>query len=448
MFLVWHLHSSGSLVLHMNGRRGFSLFVGVILGLTAAVVLDLGAMLRLTVRQDGHSQQSSSLYAVPIHPPSREDVQKDSAPYTDGSSSGRHRNAAYELGGVSHQNGGAPNENGRAPNENGGVSDENGRAPNENGGVPDENGRAPNDNGGVPDENGRAPNDNGGAPYGNGDMPSHEDNDTEARRLAKEVRVLVWVMTCPDNHQSKARVVRDTWGQRVNKLVFISSINDSSIPTIAVNVSEGRQHLTAKSQKAWRYVYENHFHDADWFMKADDNTYVIMENLRYFLSGENTSEPVHFGHLFKTIVKQGFYSGGSGYVLSKEALRRWGEKGQDVAKLCRQDGQGEDNAMGQCMERLGVRVANSTDAMGRSRFHCFAPDHHILGNYPKWYLTYDANGATAFRGMAKMSDYSIAFHYISPTQMQVMDFLIYHLTPYGILRGFQQLNRPRNSTTV
>jgi glycoprotein-N-acetylgalactosamine 3-beta-galactosyltransferase len=54
-------------------------------------------------------------------------------------------------------------------------------------------------------------------------------------------------------------------------------------------------------------------------MKVDDDTYVILENLRYFLRDYKSSDPVYFGHHFKTIVQQGYYSGGAGYVLSKEA---------------------------------------------------------------------------------------------------------------------------------
>jgi hypothetical protein len=58
------------------------------------------------------------------------------------------------------------------------------------------------------------------------------------------------------------------------------------------------------------------YDDADWFMKADDDTYVILENLRYFLRDYKSSDPVYFGHHFKTIVKQGYYSGGAGYVFT------------------------------------------------------------------------------------------------------------------------------------
>lgn len=48
-----------------------------------------------------------------------------------------------------------------------------------------------------------------------------------------------------------------------------------------------------------------------------------MENLRYMLHGVDPSTPIYFGQRFKPYVKQGYMSGGAGYVLSKEALKRF-----------------------------------------------------------------------------------------------------------------------------
>lgn len=67
---------------------------------------------------------------------------------------------------------------------------------------------------------------------------------------------------------------------------------------------------------AYKYVYDHHLNDADWFMKADDDTFVIVENLRYFLSDKDPNEPVYHGHHFKPLVKpQGYHSGGECCVI-------------------------------------------------------------------------------------------------------------------------------------
>ena len=121
--------------------------------------------------------------------------------------------------------------------------------------------------------------------------------------------------------------MKATWGRRCNKFLIMSSKSDDELPTVALKLGEGGDnytHLWGKTKSAFRYVYQNHFDDYDWFLKTDDDTFMIMENLRYFLKDYNSSDPVYFGRRYKTFVKQGYMSG-AGYVLSKEALRRFVE---------------------------------------------------------------------------------------------------------------------------
>jgi glycoprotein-N-acetylgalactosamine 3-beta-galactosyltransferase len=112
---------------------------------------------------------------------------------------------------------------------------------------------------------------------------AEEFGDTVASNLYKQVRVLCWIMTSPASVNTKARHIKVTWGRRCNTLLFMSSVNEPTLPAVGLNVSDGYEHLWGKTRAAFKYIYRQHRNDADWFLKADDDTYVIVENLRHLL---------------------------------------------------------------------------------------------------------------------------------------------------------------------
>lgn len=96
-------------------------------------------------------------------------------------------------------------------------------------------------------------------------------NRTLADKLQKEVRVLCWILTNPENHKTKAFHLKNTWGKRCNKLLFMSSQADDLIGSIALPVFEGRNNLWDKTKAAFQYVHRNH-PEYDYYLKADDDT--------------------------------------------------------------------------------------------------------------------------------------------------------------------------------
>ncbi|CAG0902308.1 unnamed protein product [Darwinula stevensoni] len=247
--------------------------------------------------------------------------------------------------------------------------------------------------------------------------------------MSRKVRVLCWVMTHPGNHERKAKHVRDTWGKRCDVLLFMSSKEDPSLPAVALKVEEGRKHLSKKSHEAFRYIYEHHLDDADWFLKADDDTYVVVENLRYMLHDRNHSEAVFFGCRFK-----GFMSGGSGYVLSREAVKIFVEKALSNPKRCHLRGAAEDMSMWECLHSVGVKPGDSRDELGRWRFLPFTPENHLnpgffVGKY-RWLWKYTFYPYK--EGPESCSDTAISFHYVPPNLMHALEYFIYRLHPFGV----------------
>ncbi|XP_070574455.1 glycoprotein-N-acetylgalactosamine 3-beta-galactosyltransferase 1-like isoform X2 [Ptychodera flava] len=210
---------------------------------------------------------------------------------------------------------------------------------------------------------------------------------SSSAEFAKKIRILCWLTTSPQYAQTRLPHVKSTWGPRCDKTLYFSSFEDEDFPIVKLNATEGHAFLWGKTKAAFKYVYEHHFDEFDWFFKADDDTYLIIENLRFLLSQFDTQQPVFLGHsLYNTALNTTFASGGAGYALSKAALQRFVECGINESTKCSQLEVGrEDVELARCLKKLGVKHVDSRDPLGRQRFIPFDPWKYMTGHVAPWY---------------------------------------------------------------
>lgn len=79
-------------------------------------------------------------------------------------------------------------------------------------------------------------------------------DETLSEQLFHNVKILCWVFTHPDNHYLKAIHIKNLWGKRCNKLLFISTIEDPILGTVKSSVDNGRDQLWNKTIETYRYV--------------------------------------------------------------------------------------------------------------------------------------------------------------------------------------------------
>ena len=225
--------------------------------------------------------------------------------------------------------------------------------------------------------------------------------------------------------------MKATWGKRCDILLFMSSVWDPSLPSVKLDlIHDDRTRLWQKSREAFKYVYKHYRNQADWFLKADDDTFVVMENLRYFLRDHQPSKPIYFGYRLqnKDLIKlpdkpstmnKDFASGGAGYVLSKEALGRFinialqGKNKHGVCNHMKNMGN-EDIEVGHCLESVGVRLMPTIDQFGKIRFHKDDPTRY-----------------SNHKGSLCCSNRAISFHHLSPERMVELENILYDLKPNG-----------------
>jgi len=247
----------------------------------------------------------------------------------------------------------------------------------------------------------------------------------EVKKLARTLRILCFVVIRPFTLNTTVKAVQDTWGKRCNTLLFMSSKNDTHSKVVHLNVPEGRINLWLKTRDAFRYVYENHLNDADWFVKADDDTFLIVENLRFFLQQYKSTDHHYFGFRYKA--KRHFNSGGASYVFSKRTLKEFYALTYNYKRCYPPIHSGaEDLYVAWCLESLNILPKDTRDTLGRHRFHQLSL--HDEFNYSE---KQKAEQWKAKTGRECCSNNSISFHHIGSQLMYQLDYLIYDFRVYG-----------------
>ncbi|XP_069767552.1 chondroitin sulfate synthase 1 [Narcine bancroftii] len=146
----------------------------------------------------------------------------------------------------------------------------------------------------------------------------------------------VGVMSAQKYLRSRALAAYRTWARHVPGRVefFSSEGSDLSLPLplVALAGVDDTYPPQKKSFLMLKHMGERHLQRYEWFVRADDDTYIRGERLERFLRGLNSSRPLYLGQtglgaageLGELALEPGdnFCMGGPGVVLSRELLRR------------------------------------------------------------------------------------------------------------------------------
>uniref|UniRef100_A0A914NXT4 N-acetylgalactosaminide beta-1,3-galactosyltransferase n=1 Tax=Panagrolaimus davidi TaxID=227884 RepID=A0A914NXT4_9BILA len=165
--------------------------------------------------------------------------------------------------------------------------------------------------------------------------------------------------------------------------------DNTYLPYLDLKIPETRNELWNKWKEAFKWIYQNEMDNFDYFLRADDDSYFAMENLRSFLLTFNKSEDLYFGARFKfENVLKGYMSGGAGVILTKSALKKLVEN-FDNSNICPQKSdENDDLSLGICAKNLNITFVDTRDNLGRHRMLPWSPTSHFINGLDKEQFKY------------------------------------------------------------
>jgi hypothetical protein len=218
------------------------------------------------------------------------------------------------------------------------------------------------------------------------------------------------VITTQRNHATKATAAKRAWASKCGVVMYISADPDDSLPTTVVPGSEeGRiinKKVFAAFERMWA-LYGDAGSEAQrprWFIKADDDTFMQLDNLAALLARYDADNAMHYVGRAGEWYNVKYCGGGAGYVLSRALLRAWAP----LIASCERLPVGEDVSVGKCL---------------RDKLHV-TPQWHA-GFYhrsPSFFLNEPLGQRDHPEGL---SPRPVSFHSLSPAEQATLSYLLY-----------------------
>lgn len=205
----------------------------------------------------------------------------------------------------------------------------------------------------------------------------------------QKIRLFCSIYTYPGGVKW-TNAVSETWGKRCDGMLYASY--ESNITTGHVHVPSVKSPFQFEYRGIWQrqrailaYIYDNFLDDYDYFQFNGDDVYLIVENLKEFLDSEKVRswEEIDGNLLFagqflatareakERIPNSHYLGGGSGYTMSKKALKAFVEGPLQTCKANDQlRASAEDVLTSICFrEHLTGDWIDTRDDVGAHRYH-------------------------------------------------------------------------------
>lgn len=96
----------------------------------------------------------------------------------------------------------------------------------------------------------------------------------------------------------------------------------ADMPILDLNINDNYNNMGEKVFLTLKLTYEK-FSTHNWFIMADDDTYIFTENLEKFMKEKSSSEPFLYGFKFNVIVPNGYLAGGPGNFLISSVFTQY-----------------------------------------------------------------------------------------------------------------------------